>query len=247
MSGRVETLPFLQRAVAAVERLRPRPQVILITGDLVESGSAEEYALARAALDQLTIPFLVLPGNHDERNNLRSAFGGHMGEVLGPDCLASVADRYPVRIVALDSVIPARGQGRLGTTQLDWLDRTLGANSSKPTLLALHHPPFEVGIPFMDRLGLLDREELAQVITGHGNVVGVFAGHVHRTIIGRVGNAVAMVAPSTAHQIPLEAAPDGPETFVFEPPGYLLHEWDGKALRSHQVYIDSFGPWHRFG
>lgn len=246
LSGRVETLPFLERAVAAVERLIPRADLIIITGDLVEAGTAEEYSLAKAALERLTVPYLVLPGNHDQRTNLRAAFAGRMGRVLRHDCLAFQHQVGDLNVVALDSVIPLSGQGRLGEVQLQWLKTLLDKDSRRPTLLALHHPPFDVGIPFMDRLGLQDRDQLIQVISGRENVVGVVAGHVHRTIVGRAGRVTAIVGPSTAHQIPLEAAPDGPETFVFEPPGYLLHEWDGRVLRSHHCYIDSFGPWFRF-
>ncbi|HSB54094.1 MAG TPA: phosphodiesterase, partial [Gemmatimonadales bacterium] len=232
LSGRVETLPFLEHAVSFVERLTPRPDVVIVTGDIVDLGLPEEYELARAALARLTLPVLVLPGNHDERGHCRAALGHCLGEVLGPDCLAYVDDRFPVRIVALDSVIPMRGEGRLGAPQLEWLARTLAAGAARPTVVALHHPPFDVGIGFMDRLGLEDREELLAILSRHPQVVGVLAGHVHRTIIRRLGHAVGMIAPSTAHQIPLELKEEGPEVFDFEPPGCLLHEGDGSGLRS---------------
>jgi 3',5'-cyclic-AMP phosphodiesterase len=247
LSGRVETLPYLERAISTVEALRPRPDLVLITGDIVDQMSAEEYAFAKQALDRLTLPTFVLPGNHDDRTGMAATLGAYLGDVLGTDCLAYAVDRFPVRVLMLDSAIPMRGQGRLGEGQLEWLRNELAAQPGRPTLIALHHPPFEVGIGFMEKYGLLDRTELGAVISRHAQVVGVVAGHIHRTIVGRVGTAVGMVAPSTAHQVPLDLSPDGPETFVFEPPGFLLHEWDGRGLRSHQVYVDSFGPWYRFG
>jgi 3',5'-cyclic-AMP phosphodiesterase len=246
LAGRVETLPYLERAISAVERLRPRPDLVLLTGDVVDTGTAAEYRLARTALERLTLPLFLLPGNHDERGGCREHLGAWLGEVRADDSLAYLVDRFPVRVVALDSVIPGRGEGRLGSDQLEWLSRQLAAGRERPALLALHHPPFEVGIGFMDRLGLTDSEELARVIAGYPQVIGVVAGHVHRTVLGRVGPAVALTAPSTAHQIPLDLTPDGPETFVFEPPGYLLHEWTGKMMRSHHAYVGDYGRRHPF-
>lgn len=246
LAGRVETIPFFERAIATVERLRPRPDLVLITGDIVDTMSVEEYAIARRVIDQLTLPVFVLPGNHDERKGMRSELGQYLGKGLNEDCLAYTIDQFELRIIMLDSVIPMSGEGRIGEVQLAWLEQELAHRARTPTLIALHHPPFDVGIPFMEKYRLLDRVELGAVLSRHSQVVGVVAGHIHRTIVGRVGTLMAMVGPSTAHQIPLELSPDGPETLVFEPPGYLLHEWDGKALRSHQAYIDSFGPWYRF-
>jgi 3',5'-cyclic AMP phosphodiesterase CpdA len=246
LAGQVETLAFLERAVAAVGHLSPAPDLVVITGDIVDQMAPEEYRLARAVLDRIALPLYVLPGNHDSRAGCLEFLGPYLGPVLGPECLAQVIDRFPLRVVLLDSVIPMRGQGQLGAEQLAWLDGVLRDGPARPTLLALHHPPFEVGIGFMDRLGLTDRDELAGVVARHPQVVAVLAGHVHRTIVGRIGQVVAMTAPSTAHQIPLDLTPDGPETFVFEPPGFLLHEWDGRVLRTHQGYVGEFGPRYPF-
>jgi 3',5'-cyclic-AMP phosphodiesterase len=247
LSDRVETLPYLEQAVLAVERLQPRPDLVLLTGDIVDTGTDEEYRYAREALERLTLPLLLLPGNHDDRAGCRKYLIRWMGEVGPGEWLAYVVDRFPLRIIALDSVIPRQGRGRLGEEQLRWLEAQLGGGPDRPTLLAMHHPPFEVGIGFMDQLGLIDRDDLSWLLGQHAQVVGVVSGHIHRTIVGRVGPVVALTAPSTAHQIPLDLTPDSAPTFVFEPPGFLLHEWDGSWLRSHHVYVGEYGPEYLFG
>ncbi|HTS88266.1 MAG TPA: phosphodiesterase [Gemmatimonadales bacterium] len=246
LAGRVETLPYLERAVTFVERMLPEPDAIIVTGDVADQMETAEYELARGMLRRLRRPCFALPGNHDSRRGMRELLPFCLREPLREDCLAYVVEQLPLRLVMLDSVIPGHGDGRLGGDQLAWLDSVLAAAPSSPSLLAVHHPPFETGIGFMDRIGLNDRAALGEVVARHGQVVGIVAGHVHRTIVGSLAGRVALTAPSVAHQIPLDLSPDGPDTFVLEPPGFLLHEWDGTSLRSHHGYLGDFGAWHRF-
>jgi 3',5'-cyclic AMP phosphodiesterase CpdA len=71
-----DTAPYLARAVAALNALVPRPDVVLVTGDLVEHGEAAEYDRLRRLLAPLVMPVFVIPGNHDAREPLRAAFRG---------------------------------------------------------------------------------------------------------------------------------------------------------------------------
>ena len=65
---------FTERAFRAVARLDPRPDVVLITGDLTECGLDAEYANLNRLLRKLQpMPVFVIPGNHDRRDNLREA------------------------------------------------------------------------------------------------------------------------------------------------------------------------------
>src|SRR5258705_13906314 len=75
--GRIDTAGFLERAVAHVMTLDPRPDVVLATGDLVEGGKPEEYALLRRLLAPLAMPVYLIPGNPDARDALRAAFPDH--------------------------------------------------------------------------------------------------------------------------------------------------------------------------
>ena len=53
---RIDTAGFLERAVAHVTALDPRPDIVLATGDLVDGGKPEEYALLRRLLAPLPMP-----------------------------------------------------------------------------------------------------------------------------------------------------------------------------------------------
>ena len=58
-------------AVRALNALSPRPDCVLITGDLTDLGRPHEYA-QRAQLQALEMPYFLLPGNHDDRAGLRA-------------------------------------------------------------------------------------------------------------------------------------------------------------------------------
>ena len=75
--GVVDTLGALRIAVSHLNALQPRPDALVITGDLVDFGTPEEYATLREVLDELAMPFYVIPGNHDDRAALRAAFADH--------------------------------------------------------------------------------------------------------------------------------------------------------------------------
>ena len=50
LSGGVDTAEYLRRAVAAVSRLDPLPDLAVLTGDLVDCGDPAEYEHLRALL-----------------------------------------------------------------------------------------------------------------------------------------------------------------------------------------------------
>jgi 3',5'-cyclic AMP phosphodiesterase CpdA len=153
-------------------------------------------------------------------------------------------DDYPVRVVALDTLIPGQGGGRLCDERLQWLDNTLAEKPDTPTLVVMHHPPFRTGLGHMDRLGLDGADALEAVIFRHPQVERLACGHLHRSIQARFGGSIASTCPSPAHQIALDLSVDGPDNYVLEPPGYQLHLWDGQRLVTHTAVIGNFpGPY----
>lgn len=242
--GVVDTATMLERCVDAILALPQRPDAVIATGDLVDAGRADEYALLRVLLAPLPMPLYLLPGNHDDRAALREAFPEHAYLRQWDPFVQYAIDAHPLRIVALDTVVPGEGGGRLCDHRLDWLERTLAAAPGRPTVLALHHPPFGTGIGHMDRLGLDRADRLAEVVARHPQVERVVAGHLHRPIVARFARTVASTCPSPAHQVALDLAPDAADRFVMETPGFQLHWWSGGHLVSHTVPIGRFdGPY----
>lgn len=242
--GIVDTAGMLERCVEDILRLPQRPDAVIATGDLVDYGRPDEYGLLRELLAPLTMPLYLMPGNHDERAALRASFPEHDYLQQWEPFIQYAIDAHPLRLVALDSVIPRQGGGTLCGERLAWLDRTLAARRDAPTVVALHHPPFTTGIGHMDRVGFDSVDGLAAVIRRHPQVERVIAGHLHRPITVRFAGTVASTCPSPAHQVALDIDPQAADDFILEPPAYQLHWWNASQLVTHTAYVGTFdGPY----
>ena len=247
--GRLDTAPYLRAAVQAIRQLPQRPHAVVLTGDLTDFGRAAEYAHLAEMLAPLTMPLYLLPGNHDERAQLRRSFAQHTYLGDGEFVQYSVSlGEHGLRLLTLDTVEPGAPHGRLCTKRLQWLADTLARHRGEPVLIAMHHPPFETLIGHMDKIGLLEgAETLAEILAAHPNVERVICGHLHRTIYTRLGGAVVSTAPSPAHQVSLDLAPDAASTWTLEPPGFQLHAWSGPGrMVTHVAAIGAFDGPHPF-
>jgi 3',5'-cyclic-AMP phosphodiesterase len=242
----VDTAACLEQAVQGLLALNPLPDAVIVTGDLVDAGLGEEYGLLREILSPLQLPLFLMPGNHDLRAPLRAAFP-HM-HYLGTDGpIRFTVEEFPIRIIALDSLVEGQSDGELGPDQLAWLDQRLAEQKQRATVVAVHHPPFATGIGHMDKIGLRDAAALAVVIGRHPQVERVISGHVHRSIQTRFAGTLASIAPSVAHQVALDLRPDAPPAFCLEPAGYHLHYGaPGVGLVTHTAGIGPNSTRHPF-
>jgi 3',5'-cyclic AMP phosphodiesterase CpdA len=244
---RIDTPALLADAVASVRSLHPPASAVVLTGDLVDRGSADEYAHLQQLLAPLTCPVWLMPGNHDSVEAMRSAFPDHSeltpvnDGALAPFVLW-VREVAGMRLIALDTVVAGAAHGSLCEHRLAWLDRTLSAAPHQPTIVAMHHPPFATGIGHMDGIGLRDGSDaLADVVRRNPQVERVICGHLHRPIVRRFAGTIAMTVPSTAHQIVLDLSDGGPPAYRREPPGYALHAIVGGAVVSHGAGVGEYG------
>ncbi len=234
----------LAAAIAHANALDPRPDVVLLTGDLVEKGTAPEYAKLRALLDRLEIPALVIPGNHDDREAFRDAFRDHdYLPATGP--MHYVAAGHAVRIVALDVTLPGLHHGMADEAAARWLDQVLAAEPARPTLIMMHQPPFDTGVPYLDLYSCREGARLADVVARHAQVERMVCGHVHRFMMLRFGGTVLCTAPSTTTAIALRLKPDAEPASHLEPPAFLLHHWRPEVgMVTHVLPIGAFpGPY----
>jgi 3',5'-cyclic-AMP phosphodiesterase len=212
--------PHLGAVVAAVRALPNRPDAVLVSGDLTDDGAEEGYRVVRELLAGLDAPLWVLPGNHDDRGRLRSAFD-LPGE--GDEPVRYSVDIGELRLVVFDSNVPGQDPGRYDPEQLSWLDTELGAEPQRPTLLALHHPPLATGIEEWDGINLEpgQRPLLAEVVARHPQVRAIVGGHLHRIAASSLAGVPVLAAPSTYLQALPDYETEGVE--LMPHPGFALH------------------------
>ena len=246
--GRVNTNEMLRACVRAIRALDRQPDVLVATGDLTDGGTAEEVRILAEILAPLPMPIYVLPGNHDCRAALVKELPTHKYLSLADGFLHYAVDAFPVKLIALDTVVPGKSHGELCAHRLEWLEARLAERRDHPVVVMMHHPPFATGIHGMDRINCRNGAEMAAIIARYPNVERVICGHHHRPIQTRFGGTIGSVAPSPAHQVALNLLEEGgAEMFTFEPPAYHLHLWKpGVGLMTHQAYIGAFDGPHPF-
>ena len=142
--GRVDTAKALERCVAALNEFDPAPDFVVISGDLADTPTAEEYQYLKRLLAPLKLPFAGIPGNHDSRELMRAAFpSASYAFVSGP--LNQKIEVAGLDLLLLDSSVHRKPHGELEEATLQWLDATLASSPDRPALLFLHHPPFKAG------------------------------------------------------------------------------------------------------
>lgn len=240
----VDTAGMLRACIAHLLALRQRPDVVVFTGDLTDFGRPEEYAVLRDLLAPLTMPVYLIPGNHDERAAMRAAFPRHAYLLQSARFIQYAIEDHPVRIVGIDTVVAGMPAGLLCAERLAWLDATLAEQPAKPTVVLMHHPPFQTFIGHMDKQGLDGSEALAGVIRKHPQVERLLCGHLHRPIHARFAGTIASTVPGPAHQVALDLADDAASRFVMEPPAYALHAYTPETgIISHTAFVGGFaGP-----
>ena len=242
-----DTAKALKRTVDHINHLIPMPDIVLITGYIVDEGAPESYLLLRQLLAPLKPPFVIVPGNHDHKESLRKTFPDHdylHGSIEEKDenYICFTLENFPVRLIGLDTVTPGEHGGGFGPKRRAWLRRTLSARSDLSTLIFMHHPPFASAIGHMDSEGFQGWKEFRTLISEHPQVERVLCGHLHRPIFRRLGNTIASTCPAVGMQLCLDLREEAPSTFIMEPPAMMLHLWTDlwgeKTLLTHISVIE---------
>jgi Icc protein len=225
IGGRPESVARAQQVVTHVCAMSPAPDVLLVTGDVADHGSEEEYATARDILAPWDGPLLVGTGNHDVRGPFARGLLG--GDREGP--LDQELDVGAYRFLMLDSLVPAVGgmrvdHGELAETTLAWLDERLAA-SARPTFVCFHHPPTTVGIERADAIQLRNGPALQAVLAAHPQVVAVLVGHNHTMCATTFAGRPALVGGGVVSGVTLDQEPQD-HIWLDAPPTLAVHLLD---------------------
>ena len=242
--GLVNSNKMCREAIEHLHQLDHRPDLVMITGDIVDKGTVAEYEAALKLLSRLEIPYLVIPGNHDNRENFRKAFSSH--DYLPTEgVLNYCVDEFPVRFIGLDSCVPDYHYGDFSLESLKWLESTLAEDTIKPTLVMMHHHPFNSGISYLDKYRHEAAVALESIFKKFSNIEAVVCGHVHRVMFKGWGGTIVSSCPSTTTEIALQLTPQAKPQSYEGVRACLLHFWSHEqGLISHVSYVGKFkGPY----
>lgn len=205
------------QAVDEINSMTRQPDLVLLTGDLTETGSTEEWDEFNERIAALNAPWEAITGNHDRP----------IQELRGHRAM----DTGPLRLLLLDT-----SDDVFTDDDATWLEGEL-ASTTKPTVVAIHQPPFETGIWWMDCVGLTGGDRLEAVVRRHRHTILILSGHVHRQIHTNWGSCSIFACPSTSVSVAgdLDPAHDPAETA--EPPMIGLHAITNRSVITHVIPV----------
>jgi 3',5'-cyclic AMP phosphodiesterase CpdA len=231
----------LESCVAHINAHHADARFCVLSGDLTNEGTPGAYRALKAILDGLSVPYHVMIGNHDNRAALLAAFPETPRDEGG---FVQYALETPAgRLLVLDTVEPGTHGGSYCPRRAAWLGDRLAEAGDGPVYIFMHHPPFPIGLPAMDRMGLDDPEPFVTAVAGRAtaaNIRHIFFGHVHRAVSGSWRGIAFSALPSTVHQVALDFETVSPVPKTREPPAYgvILIEPD-RTLVHVNAYLDN--------
>ncbi len=232
----------LEACIADINRNHGDAALCLFTGDLVDSGSPEAYQELGKVLAGLEPPFRLLIGNHDDRGNFLATFPEAPSDDNG--FVQSVVRGAAGDLILLDTHEPGTAAGRYCARRCAWLRARLEDSEDRPVYLFMHHPPFDIGVPSLDRIRLLEPEGFADAVAGADNVKHIFFGHVHRPVSGSWRGVPFSALRSTVHQVPFDTVTEHPVPYSHDAPAYgvILLEADRVVVHHHDFLNDKALP-----
>jgi 3',5'-cyclic AMP phosphodiesterase CpdA len=225
----------LEACLADIEAYHSDAEFIAITGDLTDLGEVEAYRWLSERLAALPIPSHLMIGNHDDRTVFHSVFG----EIKDRHGFAQTRlEKDGAVFLFLDTLKGGTSSAGLYCgARHDWLAGELAAAKGKPVYLFMHHPPFRIVHPLMDRIMLEEPEKFEATISGH-DIRHIFFGHAHRTISGTWHSIGYSALPGINHQLPL-VAKSVPTVYSTEPAMYsVVYLEDGHVIVHSDAFLD---------
>jgi 3',5'-cyclic AMP phosphodiesterase CpdA len=161
--------------------IEARPDLIAVSGDLTQRARRQQFIEARAFLDALPFPKLVVPGNHDvPLYNLYARFTGGLDRYRRYIC-PETEPFYRDSEIAVLGINTARSLtfkgGRVNEHQVALARERLAPLTDVVKIIVTHHP-FDLPEHYPDR-ALAGRARMAMTQLAHSAVDLYLAGHHH--------------------------------------------------------------------
>lgn len=239
--GLIDLYDRLITAVNHINNLINVPDLVVVTGDISNHGKEEDYLRTKKALDTLKMPYLIIPGNHDHRQRVRETFSDHTYLQTNSEFINYSVERYPLRLIALDTLNPGHHHGLLCNERLYWLEKTLNEQPDRPTLIFMHHPPASVQYPYMDAMNCKNGDKMKSIIETNRQIKAICCGHLHRDATVNWANTLLFITGSSAFSYDLFMNEVSDIDPVIEPGICRLFYWsENTGLVSHLTFIEEY-------
>jgi 3',5'-cyclic AMP phosphodiesterase CpdA len=224
-------LERLSACIADINRHREGVSFCVFTGDLTDRGDRQAYGVLRECLEMLELPYHLMLGNHDRRAAFFDTFPHAPRDENG--FVQFQLETEAGRLIFLDTLDEGRSAGLYCDQRRAWLSRRLQEANPDPVYLFMHHPPFDIGIPSLDRIKLDDTHAFATVLRESADIRHLFLGHVHRPVSGSWQGIPFSALPGTNHQIAADFESVSPIPYEHSPSAYGIVHLDAEQTTVH--------------
>ncbi|MCB9950171.1 MAG: metallophosphoesterase [Planctomycetaceae bacterium] len=233
----------LRQVVAELVERKQKPACVLINGDLAlkdgQPGDYRHFAKLIQPLHEAGIELHLTLGNHDHRDVFYEVLQDERPETPVVDSRhISVVETPRANLFLLDSLQKTMvTQGTLGEQQLTWLATALDGHRNKPAMIVTHHNSRLGGDPLHFPGGLIDSQELWDVIGPRKWVKAFFHGHIHDRSNAEHEGIHIINTPATSYVADATKSTTGWTTGRFSDEGVTLtthttdpqHAWNGQS------------------
>ncbi len=233
----IDPLERLEACISDINAHHSDAELCVFTGDLADQGEIEAYSALRRSLTALIPPYRLLIGNHDDRKGFLSVFSDVDTDEHG--FVQSVLPTSAGHFIFLDTADQGTHAGNYCERRRAWLRSQLVKAEGESVYLFMHHPPFDIGIPSLDRIRLKESEHFADTIRNSFNIRHLFFGHVQRPVTGSWHGISFSSVRGTNHQVALDCATLQPVPYTRDPPAYaIIFIQDETTVVHFHEYLD---------
>ncbi len=207
----------------AIHNGQRKPDLMVLTGDLVHDNSEAAYRRLGGILSDTHIPAYCLPGNHDHIDTMAV-----LSEFPGVHIKGTV-DLDNWRLILLNSRVDGYEHGHLSERELKRLAQRLDTDSN--VMVCLHHQPVAIGSEWLDGMMLDNSKAFLKLIDSSTTVKAVIWGHIHQLFSSNRGDVQFLSSPSTCIQFApgqkeflLDSAPPACRMLALEADGSIVSE-----------------------
>jgi 3',5'-cyclic-AMP phosphodiesterase len=188
----------LIEAVSLLKQQTPKPDLVVLGGDLLEDGQKGNYEAIIDLFKDVQVPLHTVVGNHDDLKTLKKS---SLTENGGSDKGYASFDQGRLHLILLNTARSGKSHGNIEEEQLLWLSEDLWANRDKPVMIFMHHHPIDSGVPWLDKMKLENAEAFWRIVPPYSkNILGIFFAHLHIQISTVVRGILVAGTPAVCFQ-----------------------------------------------